>query len=380
MSVPSRCLQKSCLAGQNARVRDFTNLKTRRGFTLVELLVVIAIIGILVGLLLPAVQAAREAARRMSCQNNLKQLGLALHNYHSSFKQMPPAGIREMYNNSGWSRQASWMIRILPQIEQSAAYNAVNFVDSNFDNITAGWAAPTRNWQVMNAMSVPIYWCPSSPLERSKDYPTSEKTQQLGAPASITVQIPDYAANSGCQFRGGTVVDAPNSFWDWGGVHADNGVLPMLLRPDWGSPPSIGQPVKFGSITDGTSNTIAVGEQSGLHRSENDYRAGFVLGGLWSCGTASSPSNKNNYVITRYPINYSGNDWPAWGGLGWTGSWTPNIGETSFNNTAFRSQHTGGAQFVLSDGSVQFISENIQFQIYTALLDRNDGAVASVEF
>ncbi|GAB5407399.1 MAG: DUF1559 domain-containing protein [Aureliella sp.] len=347
----------------------------QNGFTLVELLVVIAIIGILVGLLLPAVQAAREAARRMQCSNNLKQMGLALHNYESAFRSMPPAGIREMYNGSGWSRQASWMVRIMPMIEQGNAYNSASFSDNSFDNNPAGWAAPARHWEAMASLRVPSYWCPSSPLERTKSYPTSAKTQDLGAPASIEIQIPDYAANSGSNWLGGTTSTASRAFWDWGGVHCDNGVLPMILRPDWGPPPFTGKNVKFSSITDGTSNTIAIGEQSGLHQGVNDYRSGFVLGGLWSCGTASAPSNKNNYVVTRYPINYSANDWPAWAGLKWNGGWEPNGGETSFNNSAFRSQHAGGAQFVLVDGSVQFISENIQFETYTALMDRADGAV-----
>lgn len=350
-------------------------MRIKQGFTLVELLVVIAIIGILVGLLLPAVQAAREAARRMQCSNNLKQLGLALHNYESAYRSMPPAGIREMYNGSGWSRQASWMVRILPMIEQANAYNSASFVDNSFDNNSADWTAPARHWNAMASLRVSSYWCPSSPLARVKAYPTNSKTRELGAPESIDIQIPDYAANSGCNFLGGTIEEAPRAFWDWGGVHCDNGVLPMILRPDWGPPPFTGSNVKFASISDGTSNTIAIGEQSGLHQGTNDYRAGFVLGGFWSCGTASSPSNKNNYVVTRYPINYSGNDWPAQAGLKWEGGWQTNGGEVSFNNSAFRSQHTGGAQFVFSDGSVHFISESIQFQTYTALLDRADGNV-----
>ncbi len=354
--------------------------KRNSGFTLVELLVVIAIIGILVGLLLPAVQAAREAGRRASCMNNLKQLGLALQLYHDSYRKLPPAGIREMFNASGWSRQASWMVRILPQLEQSAAYNSASFSDSTFDNHSAGWTAPARHWLAMSQLRLPTYACPSSPLPPALTYPTSSQTQALGAPPQIDIQIPDYAANSGSNFRGGTFVTAPTAFWDWGGVHADNGVLPMLLRPDWGNPPFAGTHVKLALLTDGTSNTIAIGEQGGFHQGQHDYRAGSVRGGFWSCGTASAPSNKNNYVVTRYPINYSGDEWPAWGGLRWDGGWQPNGGEVSFNNTAFRSQHTGGAQFALADGSVRFISENIQFETYTALMDRSDGAVVNGEF
>jgi prepilin-type N-terminal cleavage/methylation domain-containing protein len=355
---------------RNHRIRS-------HGFTLVELLVVIAIIGILVGLLLPAVQAAREAARRMSCQNNLKQIGLALHTYHDAHRSFPPSGVRERFNPSGWCRQASWMVRIMPMIEQGAAHDSAPLEDNNFDNNSAGWAGASRHWRAMSGLRVPIFWCPSSPLDRTKSYPTNSKTQALGAPTSIEIQIPDYAANSGCNFTGGTVTDANPVFWNWGGVHADNGFLPMLLRPDWGPPPFVGSTTNFASLTDGSSNTIAVGEQSARHQGRNDYRAGFVLGGLWSCGTASAPSNKNNYVVTRFPINYSGNDWPAQGGLSWTGSWTPNGGEVSFNSTAFRSSHTGGAQFVFGDGAVRFLTDSMQFQTYTGLMDRRDGNVIS---
>ena len=113
--------------------------RQNRGFTLVELLVVIAIIGILVGLLLPAVQAAREAARRMQCSNNLKQMGLALHNYHDTFNRFPgntatPQGSQQL--------GASWLVKILPQLEQSAAFNQLVWIDTDFSDRTG----VNRNW------------------------------------------------------------------------------------------------------------------------------------------------------------------------------------------------------------------------------------------
>lgn len=339
-------------------------LKPKHGFTLIELLVVIAIIAILIALLLPAVQQAREAARRTQCKNNLKQLGLAVHNYHDVFNQVPPAGVGEVLNGSGWSRQASWVVRILPQIEQTTAYQQLDFTDSTFDGVDASWAAPNRAWEVMSRVRIPAFSCPSSTLPQTRAFPTSPSTQQLGAPAEISVQISDYAANSGVAFQGGTNATLDSTaFFDWGGYLAHNGVIPQILRRGFGRP--TGTAVKFASVLDGTSNTIMFGEQSAMHRNGDDYRSSNARGGMWSCGTSSSLSSNNNYVVTSFPINHAGEEW--WAKAGFFG------GSVSFNNTAFRSQHTGGAQFTLTDGSVRFVSENINFGTYTALMHRSDG-------
>ncbi len=347
----------------------------RIGFTLIELLVVIAIIATLVAILLPAVQQAREAARRSSCKNNLKQIGLALHNYHDVFLMMPLAGVPELQNKSGWCRGASWIVRLMPYMEQGAAYDGAPFVDSNFDFKTDSWAAPNRHWNVANTI-IPILNCPSSPLPKTREYPVGANTVALGAPSTISIQIPDYAANSGTSYKGGTLTDHETTYWEWGGPHADNGVIPMILRKDFAAVvPYTGTSVNFAAITDGLSNTIAIGEQSDFFQNINDYRTGAVLGGIWSGGTASGNNVKRNYVITRFPINYTGSDWPAQGGLVYTGSWQPNGYTDTFNCTAFRSAHAGGAQFALADGSVRFVSENISFQTYTALFDRADGNV-----
>lgn len=338
----------------------------KRGFTLVELLVVIAIIGVLIALLLPAVQQAREAARRMQCSNNLKQLGLAIHNYHDTHLEFPPAGIGEWSATSGWARQASWFVRVMPFMEQKAAYDTVSVPDSTFDNLSAGWAAPTRGWRAMHEGRIDSLWCPSSPLPRTQAYPTSSATQSLGAPAEIEIQISDYAGNSGCAIVGGTTSDNSAGSFVWGGYIADNGVLPVYWR---GSGAPYGNSgVGFHKLTDGSSNTIAVGEQSNFHDQVNDYRASLVNGGLWSCGTGTHSSGLGNYVVTNFPINALS--------MGWVGK-APGWGLTTakFNNTAYRSAHPGGAQFTLADGSTRFIPETIDFATYTALMDRNDGTV-----
>lgn len=339
------------------------NLK--RGFTLVELLVVIAIIGVLIALLLPAVQQAREAARRMQCSNNLKQMGLAIHNYHDVHQEFPPAGFGETYGDSGWARQASWFVRVMPLMEQKAAYDAANVPDSSFDNVAAGWAAPDRGWQVMHQARIESLWCPSSPLPRTHMYETSSATQSLGAPPEIEIQISDYAGNSGCVIKGGTISDFSTGSWQWGGHIADNGVLPVYWRENAGSPYA-NSGVGFHKLTDGSSNTIAVGEQGDFHESVNDFRASLSEGGLWSCGTGTHSASLNNYVASRYPINAVSMTF-----TGMAPDWGPE--KVTFNNTAFRSAHPGGAQFTLADGSTRFIPETIDFTTYTSLMDRNDG-------
>lgn len=350
----------------------------RNGFTLVELLVVIAIIGVLVGLLLPAVQAAREAARRMQCSNNLKQQGLALHNYHDTFKQFPASAMGESSNGGpNWARPASWMVRILPQLEQSAAFDGTEFEGSTFDAVNASWAAPNRSWRVMDETRVDSYWCPSSTLPKTWSFACSTKTQALGSPETIDVQISDYAANSGCVYRGGsldfhpTAVDAAGALrWFRIGNIADNG----FLRPTWRA--NMGQPwpggkSTFATLLDGSSNLIAVGEQGALHQNANDFRASAVGNGMWSCRTGTHNNDNSNFVVTLFPINYQGDDWRAASSIGWPYSF--NGYDSSWGNTAFRSTHVGGCQFLFADGSVHFLTESIQFQVYTALMDRADG-------
>ena len=356
--------------------------KKRHAFTLVELLVVIAIIGVLVGLLLPGVQAAREAARRMQCSNHLKQLALAVHMYHDQYRQFPATGRGENLETAGWSRKSSWIVPILPNIEQTAAFESLQDQGegSTMDAASASWAAPARHWETMDSSVIPTLSCPSSVLPTTWFYTTNQKTRDLGAPETIKAQISDYAANSGTQFRGGTIENHHTAFWDWGGVHADNGFLGLIFRETpWSPSPYPGQATKFSSMFDGTTNTIMLGEQGAIHGLDNDYRASAVQGGMWSIGTATHTAPKSNYVVTRYPINYAGDDWPARGGLEWNGGWQSNGYQISFNNTAFRSEHPGGAQFAMGDGSVTFLTDSIQFEIYTAMMDRYDGSTLAAQ-
>ncbi|WP_442510094.1 DUF1559 domain-containing protein [Novipirellula sp. SH528] len=347
-----------------------TRAKERSGFTLVELLVVIAIIGVLVGLLLPAVQAAREAARRMSCSNNLKQLGLALHMYHDTYKAMPPAVLPVTATND---RPASWLVRILPFVEQTAAFESATFAGTDWASRNPGI---NRNWETFDGLVVPTFNCPSSSLPTTRSDDASTDTKALGAPDKLEVQISNYVGVAGRFSNNNT------NYSTWNGYHGmtdHNGVIVALDN-------YYNQPVRFASILDGTSNTLAIGEQSAEIRIRNtdgtfnyyDQRAGNWYGGAWSGGGGANHNESEAYWMniasTRVGINYSSTSRYSPHGIGpyWYGR--------PGRHTVFNSTHGGGAQFVLADGSVRFISENIRFDIYALLADRQDRTVMNEDF
>ncbi|QDS91351.1 putative major pilin subunit [Roseimaritima multifibrata] len=333
---------------------------TQRGFTLVELLVVIAIIGVLVGLLLPAVQAAREAARRMQCSNNLKQIGLAVHNYHDTFQKFPgnvcsPEGTTNM--------GASWMVMILPFLEQNAAYDQMVFIDSDFSDRQG----PNRNWEVMSQLRVDAFWCPSSPLERFRSHTATAGTTGLGAPSNYDIQIPEYVANIGYYYEPGTGLtpgarsDGSNNVWTGYGWMQDSGVISLWNSKYRGT--------RFANVIDGTSNTLMVGEHSNyMYRTDGgktDTRPGRGEGGAWSAGRGFHAwlGWTRNVTVPRYPINSLnvGN---------YTMEWS-----TALHN-GYRSAHPSGVQFVMGDGSIRFVSDSTDFRnVFQALCGRDDGYV-----
>lgn len=285
---------------------------TRTALTLIELLVVIAIIGTLIGLLLPAVQKVREAANRMSCQNNLKQIGLALHNFHDTYRHFPTANTPAL---------GSFFTNILPFLEQDN-------IERRYDYTQYPTSPP--NDQVTNLL-IKIYLCPSMqppPIQRSTAYSS-------------------YAACIGS-----------NSAW---APPPDNG---MIGRHDYyGNPTGGTTGFRFADITDGTSNTIAVGEMGFQLK---DYlfgsgpNAGQVRGGntSWPWGYASY-----SFGSTRIMMN----------------TVTPPASILDRLET-FRSDHTGGCNFLFGDGSVHFISNGIDLATYQALGTRNGGEVISGGF
>ena len=301
--------------------------RKKAGFTLVELLVVIAIIGILVGLLLPAVQAAREAARRMQCSNNLKQLALSLHNYHDAHKKFPYG----YYDGFTYHNRDTWMQQILPFMEQTAFFN-------QYQAWVGQWVMDTP--VLLKDQVLPGFVCPSDSEAPGKGGGGGLRSGGYGFQGNYV----------GCS--GNTVMTRNSQLLN--GVFYNN------------------SDSKFGSMSDGTSNTLVFGES--LIRPGTGGWGG--AGGYWGGGphgaygfTTLEPPNTTipdsiysckSTTYVQAPCNPIG-------------------GAAALQNFA-RSYHTGGAQFALGDGSVHFISQSINVITYWALGSRNGGeAVQSIE-
>ena len=326
----------------------------KKGFTLVELLVVIAIIGILVGLLLPAVQAAREAARRMSCSNNLKQLGLALHTYHDTFKRFPagsysvnwlPLYPNANHNNNGlpwvaglW-RKGSTLVKLLPYVEQSAFFNQIPFagdVDLWFDTVQPATPVTSFSGRRPREFNIPTFLCPSDPPART-DLALSNYGCSMGSQA-----MP--ANTTSCALYTGNLNGATGHGTDT----RTNQISGVFSRIHWAA--------SLSELTDGTSSTIAMGEIR--PNCADHHNQGWPKGNcLW---TSTIP-----------PINYNTCRGEAGGDLGQARNC--NSFDVWMTSQGFKSKHTGGAQMVLGDGSVQFLSQSIDYTTYQRLGARSDG-------
>jgi len=316
------------------------------GFTLVELLVVIAIIGILVALLLPAVQAARESARRVQCVNNLKQIGLALQNYHSTHDRFP----------TGETDLHGWGSALLPYLEQQTVYDMI-------DQERPGW--PRTNVEAVFLVTyypdhvealktqLPVYRCPSS-----ANAPTYNGHGECGVDPDFPAYcygILEYVAIAGSDIEPPHVGSVRGTFFK------DS----MIATKD---------------VTDGTSNTLAIGEYSGMTTGQvfNDFDGTsdnamgwdiIAFGGngaaqVWPCKTIAFPPN-SPYFYCGYPASH-----PDY------------CGECIFNvisRAVLKSEHPGGIQVVFLDGHVDWLSDSIDMIHFKNLADRGDGN-ASHEF
>ncbi len=317
---------------------------------------VIAIIAILVSLLLPAVQQAREAARKAQCQNNLKQLGLALHNYHSTHKMFPGNVEQNASNQKG----ASWIAQLLPYLDQTAAYDQLTFADTTF---VAQDDQPDRNWEVRSRLRISGLRCPSSSLDEEITVTNQPATVALGAPATMLVQPSDYVGISGGYYLPGTTTIPPGSTSTGHGYNAYNGSL-----IPWNG---ANKKVSIAKFRDGTTNTLAVAEHSDFlvdaagnkrDRRPCTHAASGALGN--GTGWNGGGGWTQNLTAPRFAINHIG---------GTTGA----VDSQPFeSHTGIRSAHPGGAQSALADGSVQFLSENMDVgTTLMALCNRDDGEV-----
>ena len=344
--------------------RIFGAKDTRRGFTLIELLVVIAIIAILVAILLPAVQQAREAARRSTCKNKLKQIGLAFHNYHDVHESLPIGAFGSNTNTWGMS----WWPRILPFIELTSTYEILEFEGAH--NGWTGSPVGTTgriNGQQISRQNIDIMNCPSSPLP------------QLGnAGAGAFINLPHYIGIGGAANGDGFVNGGNHPQLAVRSTGCCNSNAGLNGRRAFGGVLLLGETVKFRDITDGQTNTIMVGEASDWGRDNNDNPRslqgvhGWIMG---SPRTAIDNTQRNNERIFNitfidHPPNWvreTGNAHPGTDGIG------PNFG----SNNGLYSAHPGGVQVVIGDGSVHFVSETIDMEVFRRACTRDDGQPVS---
>ncbi len=340
------------------------NRGARRGFTLIELLVVIAIIAILIALLLPAVQQAREAARRTQCKNNLKQIALAAHNFHDTYNRFPAANLMEWHTELGRdniggatpalgihfnnSPSIGVLPQMLPQIEQANLYQSMTttkgFDDHYFANATVGSYKGANTPWFGNAATftaaqtkMPMFECPSDP-QVGRDFVLWHRVVPCssgfvwygkGVTADDNLKQTNYVGVGGLiaggrcnvqwDLNGDSLVDVRDTY-DWRGVFHGSRVK-----------------VGFRDMTRGTSNTLMFGEATAGKDVNISWMGGNFMPSYWQHN--NSPGVGNN------PVNADENDGPY----------------------AFSSFHVGGFQFALGDGSVRFVSENIDENTYLAV-------------
>jgi len=361
-----------------------SRLGGRFGFTLIELLVVIAIIAILIGLLLPAVQKIREAAARMKCSNNLKHLGLGVHNYEGVYKKIPPGGLLGWFGsnpppqptpvepalNGDWaSNRGSWLVFVLPYIEQEplfkmcpplngSVFRPIGWGSNDAGGAMPGGSAPNMSQAVFNTFrnaKVPIFRCPSDPYNLTDAI--SNYAYSLGPQCAIGPCGYDphqkycHPMFSGLGDWG--YGNDPESQYEWNN-HGNTWTVGGLR----GAGNRLGVNINFAAFTDGLSNTIMAGETL---PNSHDH--------LWNTSWCDF-NGGSAHVSTIVPINYRSDESANWcsPAQNYRGNWNVSWG--------FKSFHTSGCNFLFGDGHCQFITQTIDHQNYQWLGARSDNRVA----
>jgi prepilin-type N-terminal cleavage/methylation domain-containing protein/prepilin-type processing-associated H-X9-DG protein len=318
-----------------------------RGFTLVELLVVVAIIGVLIGLLLPAVQAARESARRMSCQNNLKQLGLGMHNFSTAQQERFPPGRVQFALGIDTMSWSGFFLDYMEQAETAATLDAVTDPDVAADSrlyLTEDITEVVNRNAVTTRIS--SYLCPS--VGRQHASRSDGRIVQAGDHHQMACI--DYSGNAGVnpnetQFR------MPNNAV----YEVENGVLLTYSAPGYAEPKSISGGIRFRQITDGLSKTMLVFEASGIGLDGTSPR------GVWASGLNANHVGHDDSGPAMINPKAPDDVWLE----------GPNI--------PMFSDHPGGVNILMCDGAVRFLNQNAEKSVVCGLASRNAGEVVSIE-
>ena len=323
------------------------------GFTLIELLVVIAIIAVLIALLLPAVQQAREAARRSQCRNNMKQIGLAIHNYLDTYSTFP-IGARYGGAIKPSFHGPNWRVGLLPYLDAVTMFNKLNS-DQSFASDTSGFIRggySGANAVLRDTVVTPIYNCPSNPMSTKNNSTAPTMNNYYNGQTADYVGVMGAAPDP----AGRANVTAPGLPAYGGGTYTNNGIL------------VVHQVHRIRDVVDGTSNTIVVSEQSGMV-ANRDIRANYY--GAWSGWTQNFPvpwtGTPDVWHCALTSVKYRPNlNFAAAGSIpaDAANAWMP--------NTIINSFHVGGLHVLLSDGSVRFVTDNIDFPTLQRLCVKDD--------
>ena len=310
----------------------------RSGFTLVELLVVIAIIGILIALLLPAVQAAREAARRMGCSNNLKQFGVGVHNYVSTHGVFPPAGLDN-------ASRISFIAILLPYMEQSQIYDRIN--------METGWERSSAH-RMIRRTPLSYIACPSATSAKANWAYSITGSYLAGDDSEYTTH---YQGVAGATGRIAFTPVGSNQYYTTNGGSAgigffsDNGIFPIKKL------------ISINEVSDGTSQTLMIGELC-WHKGEYEP----WLGGFSAGGANAIACSNMRYAFREHFRNLASQKS--------YGMYDPGYPESPIiTDTSFGGPHPGGCQFCRADGSAQFISDDVELDILKSMATRNGGEV-----